>query len=308
MSQPSQPSTIAPTPVHSIFHSFSRAIAYLSPIAAGAILLIAAPAQAFQFGSNNITGNNATNALAGTQQLRIDVTAANGSDTLTSNQVLFKFSNIGTAASSITQIYFDNGTALKSVNSIFDSGAGVDFSQASGNLNLPGGNSLTSKFVSDFGIKANTPVSQQGVNNGTAANSEWVSVLFDLGINKTLQSVIDEMRSGALRIGMHVQAFSDTNGGSEAFVNKPTITPLPVVTPPVVIPPVVTPPVVTPPVVTPPVVTPPVVTPPVVTPPVVTLPVVKPPKPIKVPEPSTIVALSTLAIGAAMKRRRDANR
>ncbi|NJM49332.1 MAG: PEP-CTERM sorting domain-containing protein [Alkalinema sp. RU_4_3] len=195
----------------------SSAIACLSPIAAGAILLLAAPAQAFQLGFNNITGNSATNALAGSNQLKIDITDASGGESLTSSQVLFKFSNMGTAASSITQIYFDNGTSLKSINSIFDSGSTVDFSKATGNLNLPGGNSLTSKFVSDFGVKANGAVSQMGVNNGTAGQNEWLSVLFDLGANKTLKSVMDEIQAGNLRIGMHVQAFS--NGGSEAFVN-----------------------------------------------------------------------------------------
>jgi hypothetical protein len=231
-------------------------IAGILPIAVGAIALSANPAQAFEFKSNNITGNSATNALAGSQQLKISVTDASGGENLTSTQVLFKFSNVGAATSSITQIYFDNGASLKTIKTPVNSGAGVSFSTATGNLNLPGGNSLTSKFVSDFGIKANVPVSQKGVNNTGAGGDEWVSVLFDLGPNKTLKSVMDEMANGSLRIGMHVQAFG--NGGSEAFVNK--------------------------------------LTPEVKRPPVVT----------KVPEPTTIAALSTIAISVAIKRRRDA--
>jgi hypothetical protein len=277
----------------------TQVITGLSPIAVGAIVLLAAPAQAFQFGFNNISGNSATNALAGQNQLFIDVTDSSGGSNLAANQVLFKFSNTGPAASSITQIYLDNGTSLKTMGAIADSGAGVDFSAATGNLNLPAGNNVG--FVSSFGLKANTPVAKEGVNP-----SEWVSVLFNLDYGKTLQSVLAEIGSGALRFGMHVQAFA--NGGSEAFVNKPTgvvTTPPPVVvtTPPPVV--VTTPPPVV--VTTPPPVV--VTTPPpvVMMPPAVLVPQIQvPPAPSqKVPEPSTIVALSSMAVGMAMKRRQQ---
>jgi hypothetical protein len=274
----------------------NSAIARLSPIAAGAILLFAAPAQAFQLGFNNITGNSATNALAGSNQLKIDITDASGGESLTSNQVLFKFANIGAAASSITQIYFDNGTSLKSINSIFDSGSTVDFSKATGNLNLPGGNSLTSKFVSDFGVKADGAVSKMGVNNGTAGQNEWLSVLFDLGTNKTLKSVMDEILAGSLRIGMHVQAFGDN--GSEAFVNKPTTTPPPTTTPSPTTTTTPSPTTTT----TPPPTTTPSISNPNVLPQIQATPIVK-----KVPEPGTIAALSSVAIAAGLKRRREAN-
>ena len=193
---------------------FGQAIAGLSPLSVGAIVLLAAPAQAFQFGFTNISGNSATNAIAGENQLLIDVTDASGKDNRASNQALFRFSNIGTAASSITQIYFDNGSSLKSMGAITNSGSGVSFSQTTGKMNLPAGNNVG--FVSDFGLKANTPVSQKGVNP-----SEWVSVLFELGGSQTLESVINEITSGVLRFGMHVQAFAD--GGSEAFVNQPIL-------------------------------------------------------------------------------------
>ena len=288
-----------------------------SSVCISGIILTALPAQAFQFNFGNITSNNATNAAAGESQLFIDVTDAAGKDDLSSSSVLFKFSNVGLAASSITQIYFDNSSVLKSVGPIADSGIGVDYSIASGNLNLPGGNSLTNKFVSDFGIKANTPVSQEGVNPG-----EWVNVLFNLTPTKTLKDVISDMTTGSMRVGVHVQAFS--NGGSEAFVNRPSIVKPPVVvavTPPVIVP--STPPVVipsTPPVVvavTPPVIvpsTPPVVvpsTPPVAvpsTPPVVLSTLVpsiqvKPPVSKHVPEPALIWAMGAIVGKFALRRR-----
>jgi hypothetical protein len=217
---------------------------------------------------------------------------------MSATKALFKFSNIGPAASSITQINIDNSTVLKSAGAITDSGAGVDFSQSTKALNLAAGNTVN--FVSDFSFKANTPVSQLGVNP-----SEWVSITFDLNSGKTLQSLIDDMRSGALRFGMHVQAFA--NGGSEAFVNTPKVIvpppPVVVAPPPVVVvapPPVVVAP---PPVVVvapPPVVVvapPPVVVapPPVVVapPPVVVAPppvVVAPPPVVVAPPPPVVVA------------------
>ena len=264
-----------------------------SSVCISGIILTALPAQAFQFNFGNITSNNATNAAAGESQLFIDVTDAAGKDDLSSSSVLFKFSNVGLAASSITQIYFDNSSVLKSVGPIADSGIGVDYSIASGNLNLPGGNSLTNKFVSDFGIKANTPVSQEGVNPG-----EWVNVLFNLTPTKTLKDVISDMTTGSMRVGVHVQAFS--NGGSEAFVNRPSIVKPPVVvavTPPVIVP--STPPVVVPS--TPPVAVP--STPPVVLSTLVPSIQVKPPVSKHVPEPALIWAMGAIVGKFALRRR-----
>ena len=305
-------------------------------IAAG--YLASSPAQALQFNFNNITHNNVVNKLTGERQLLVDVTDSFGKEDLASNNVLFKFSNVGPFASSMTQIYFDNSTVLKSMGTIVDSGAGVDFAAAAGRMNLPGGNTVN--FSPDFGIKSTGAVSQNGVNPG-----EWVSVFFNLSTNKTLKDVFNDLKSGSLRVGMHVQAFS--NEGSEAFVNNNTpvvtTTPPPVVTttpPPVVTttpPPVVTttpPPVVTttpPPVVTttpPPVVTTtplpvvkttplPVVTttpPPEVktTPPPVTTSVLVPnliiqsPSPKKVSEPGITLVLGIVAGKLVLRRRTKA--
>ena len=276
--------------------NFSSKLINLLPMTTTAIALFmasAAPASATPFSFSNITGNSAANALAGEQQLRIDVSDASGGMTSNSTQALFKFSNVGLLASSITQIYFDNGSALGSIASIFDSDTGtrdnVSFSAATGNLNLPGGNSLSQNFVSNFGLKANTPVSQKGVNAGS---SEWVSVLFNLSSGKRLGDVISEISGGSLRIGMHVQAFG--NGGSEAFVNRPN---LPTPSTPIVSTPS------TPIVSTPS--TPIVSTPstPTTEPNLLVSQLVISSPISRVPEPGTIAALSMIALAATMKRR-----
>ncbi|MFB2896286.1 PEP-CTERM sorting domain-containing protein [Aerosakkonemataceae cyanobacterium BLCC-F50] len=187
-------------------------------VAIASSTLTASPAKALQFTFDNITNNNPDNAAAGESQLFLNVTDAAGTENLSATQAVFKFSNVGSAASSITQIYFDNSSALGSIAGISDSGVGVDFSVATGNLNLPAGNNVN--FNEDFGVKANNPVQPMGVNPG-----EWVSVLFNLNAGQTLQNVFSDLASGALRVGFHVQGFA--NGGSEAFVNNP-----PSVTPP----------------------------------------------------------------------------
>ena len=188
--------------------SFSALAATISIASA----LIASPAKALQLTFDNITGNSAINATAGENQLFLDVTDASGGENLSANQVLFKFTNAGPAASSITQIYFDDFANLLGIASIADSGAGVSFVQNTGNLNLPGGNTVS--FTPDLGVKATAPIQPNGVNPG-----EWVSVLFNLKAGQTLQNVFADLADRDLRVGFHVQGFA--NGGSESFVNNP---------------------------------------------------------------------------------------
>jgi hypothetical protein len=76
-------------------------------------------ALAIQYGFDNITNNNALNSAIGEAQLRLDVTESG-------SQILFTFSNTGPAASSITDIYFDDEVPLLSYASFIQS-SGVDF-------------------------------------------------------------------------------------------------------------------------------------------------------------------------------------
>ena len=49
-------------------------------------------------------------------------------------------------------------------------------------------------------------------------NSRILELTFDLLGGQTYGNVIDDLSTGDLRIGLHVQAFA--NGGSESFVNN----------------------------------------------------------------------------------------
>lgn len=171
------------------------------------VSVLAGPLRGEDCGFVNITGNNATDAAVGEAQLLVQITDI-GSD-----QVLFTFLNTGPEASSITDVYFDDG-ALLGIAFIDDSDPSVSFSQLAAPGNLPGGELLDPPFEVTGGFSADSDpaVVQNGVNPG-----ESLGIGFDLLTGKTFDDVLISLSDGSLRIGIHVQGFDD--GGSESFVN-----------------------------------------------------------------------------------------
>jgi hypothetical protein len=168
-------------------------------------------AHAAVYGFQGITLNDAGNVGIGEAQLSVEVTSPNA------GQVLFTFHNVGTGASVIEQVFFEEGM-LGGLASIVNS-AGVSFSQdLPGAANLPGGNSLSPKFVESFSAAADSPAPTNGVNN-TVTDSETVGLLFDLADGTTFGDVLAELGGSTFRVGLHVIAYS--NGGSESFINGP---------------------------------------------------------------------------------------
>jgi hypothetical protein len=181
-------------------------------------LLLAAVVAAFTFSTaagavtvsfECITGNSTTDCGIGESQLTVDVTAGPGA-----NQVTFHFKNAGPLASSITDVYFDDGTLL-GIASVVD-GPGVDFEQNASPPDLPGGDDLIPPFETTEGFSADSepPAQPNGANPG-----EWVKIIFDLISGQDLDDTLAALDDGSLRIGIHVQGFS--GGGSEGFVNVP---------------------------------------------------------------------------------------
>ena len=175
-------------------------------IAAVLMLSVSAYAQA-TYNFVNITNNSATNASTGESQLFVDVTD------IGSNQVQFTFRNTGLAASSITDVYFDDGHLL-GISTVSNS-SGVQFSKFASPGNLPGANNITPAFNTTAGFSADSdpPVQPNGVNP-----NESLGIQFNLKNGATYDTVISDLANGSLRIGIHVQGFA--NGGSEAFVNN----------------------------------------------------------------------------------------
>jgi hypothetical protein len=175
---------------------------------AAAVQIGVPEARAVSFGFDCITNNLASDCAIGEAQLELRVTDPGG------GQVLFHFLNKTGSSSSITDVYWDDGSLL--ALGTITNGPGVSFSPLCAPGNLPGGNGISPPFQTTAGFCADSdpPVQPEGVNPG-----EWLKVYFTLQGGKTFADVLADMASGALRVGVHVQGFS--GGGSESFVAVP---------------------------------------------------------------------------------------
>lgn len=183
-----------------------------------------------------ITSNDPCNAAIGEQQLFMDVFNNGG-------KAKFRFRNEGPISSSITGIWFDDGSLLGidtiiDVDTItdpcvLDGHPDVDF-ERDGNQNLPGGEAMEYPFVAikGFTIKSDPPPPSNGVesNDPVYGNNEWVQIEFELHPGQSLQNVLDELMTGdpypTLRVGLHVQSFNGNGTSSESFVNEPIPEPM----------------------------------------------------------------------------------
>jgi hypothetical protein len=161
-------------------------------------------------GFTRITNNASVNPEA---QFSVIVSDAGG------GLVDFKFLNNVGIASSITDVYFEDGTLLAIAQ--ITSSAGVSFSEGASPGNLPGGNAVGFVATTGFTADSNPPVSPNGVNTAT----EWLNIRYSLQGGQTFNDTIASLNNGTLRIGMHVQSIG-TEGDSDGFVNTVVI-PLP---------------------------------------------------------------------------------
>lgn len=185
------------------------------------------------YGFQCITYNDSsgTNAGIGQSQLFADIEPFN------SGQVLFTFRNEGPQASSITDIYFYDGSLL-GIAGLWDAddpvggligNPAVDFSEGANPHNLPGIEELklSSGFVVVGYADPDSPTRPKGIDPG-----EWLGIVFDLRPGMAYQNVVDDLASGDILIGIHVQGFAlgengETGDGSESFLNKPEPIPAP---------------------------------------------------------------------------------
>jgi len=183
-----------------------------------------------------ITSNDPCNAATGEQQLFMDVFNNGG-------RAKFRFRNEGPVHSSITGIWFDDGSLLGidriiDVDTItdpcvLDGHEDVDF-ERNGNQNLPGGGDMEYPFVAikAFTVKSEPPPPAEGVesNDPIYGNTEWVQIEFELQPGQSLANVLEELMTGdpypTLRVGIHVQSFNGDVDTSESFVNSPIPEPM----------------------------------------------------------------------------------
>lgn len=180
---------------------------FAGSLIAGSLLLGGAPASSVTLGFDCVTNNLAANCAIGEAQVTVEVTDPGG------GQIAFTFRNVGANPSSITDVYWDDGT-LASIISITSS-AGVNFAEDATPGNLPGGNNAIPPFVASFSADSQAPAPLNGVNPG-----ETLTVTFALIGGQTFANAIQDLTDGDLRVGVHVQSIG-ANAGSEGFVNIP---------------------------------------------------------------------------------------
>ena len=177
-------------------------------------------AQTVTVGFEAITpGISQFNKQTGETQLLLDVTHHVGETTAT-----FRFYNDGSQTCSITDVYIEDGH-LCSLLYIVDKDdpvggpygdPGVDFEIGATPGNLPGAQYADPPFVAtkSFSMDSDPPIFPWGVNPG----EELIAVYsVQQGIN--VYDIEQEILSGVMRVGYHVQAFGD--GASASFVNVP---------------------------------------------------------------------------------------
>jgi hypothetical protein len=169
---------------------------------------VAKPASAEIFGFSCITNNLASDCAILESQVYMEVDAG-----AIENTVAFLFTNVGPAASSITDVYFnDLMPPLLGSPAYITSSSGVSFSADCSPPNLPGGQDYG--FTTSYCADSNTPTQPMGVNPG-----EWLSIAYTLQGDSTLANVIAALISGTYRVGLRIQGFA--SGGSESGINGP---------------------------------------------------------------------------------------
>ena len=141
---------------------------------------------------NNITHNSGINVAP-----QLSVVISDFGDGL----VDFTFRNTAAIGSSITDVYFHDGSLL-AIAEIIESD-GVAFSDPADPSDLPGGNTIGFVTTGMFSADADAPhVMENGVNSAF----EWLTVRFSLQGTQTFADVLSEIADGTLRLGMHIQS------------------------------------------------------------------------------------------------------
>jgi len=190
-------------------------------VLAGMLLSGQAYASYADYSFYRVTANASTD-VAGQFNVRVwDATQANieyslsGPDQIKGGEVLFTFTNDVGIASSISEVYFDDGTIISQSNIYNSLGGSTDFTGPGANPgNLPGGNTVTPPFVATQVFSADAvgnPV--EGVNT----SSDILGISFKLIDDQDWSDTVAALESGALRIGLHVRAIGTQ---SDSFVNN----------------------------------------------------------------------------------------
>lgn len=179
--------------------TFVQSIVSVASVAALSALS-AAPASAFTFG--NVVGGD-TVGDAYKDSFTFDVTGD-------ASSVFFKIANSGNAAASsmfISKVFFDDNGYLSAPSANVGNTGEVAFTGGASGDQLPQGGS---GFTTDYAFSSNNGGGNKwGVQGGEALG---------LSFSGNYNNVVAALNSGALKLGLHVQALP--NGASDTFVSS----------------------------------------------------------------------------------------
>ena len=197
----------------SIANTRKRHVGFVSLIVF--LLILSTEAQADLFGFDAITDNSGVSGSLASQ-FSVDVTDPGGGD------ALFTFYNDGPIESSITEIYFDDGSLLGPPTVI--NNAFVNFIPGADPGNLPAGNTIGFTATAALSAESDPENPINGVNP-----TEHMEIVFDLQGTQTFNDVLSEIYAGlanpeaenTLRIGIQVRGIEGNDGDSDSFVLTP---------------------------------------------------------------------------------------
>lgn len=209
--------------IKSMYLTTRRNFALAAALAAVALIglmpgTVMADFQEYGFAKNGLTINNPTNAATASQytvtvygageSYNFGGSGGSGSVTVGAHQALFVFQNTAVTASSITDVYFQDGTLLGLASSPTPSTAGVVFDTPAYPGQLPDGTSLNPDFATSSNADWNWPfihmwsadsdgLFQSSImSNGVNAANEAVGVLFNLKSGQNYSDVLTALANG----------------------------------------------------------------------------------------------------------------
>ena len=172
------------------------------------------------FGFTSVSATSAADAVIGQSQFFVDVLDESA------RQVLFHFTNTGPAASSITEIFFEDqgdgtGFILTGVQPVAVAGSGVSFGSPAipPTLDIPELPGTPAERL-ELVLTANAPVLTNGIGPG-----ESLDVVGDLADDLVTSQLMNRIANGTVRIAVVAEGFPDDGIG--VFINNLT----PVTTP-----------------------------------------------------------------------------
>ena len=174
-------------------------------IIAVTLILATVSARAELFSFDAITSTDPFNPAIGESQLFMDVRETDGAVSIT-------FTNTGPQLSTIAEIYFDSPDVEPPLNLTLDqiiNTPGVNFIEGARPPELPSGRLF--EFCADLASEATNPA-QTGIDP-----NEYL--VLEMSYTHPPYSFIDLLKTGELRVGLHVVSMG-TSAGSESFINN----------------------------------------------------------------------------------------